>query len=184
MMNIVRGSALGLGAIVFAMVLAPAANAGCGEGVLKQDSSWRLRPDYSTAPLQLASFLSPSIVGLWYVKFISGGKLFDFGYNVWHSDGTEIFNSGGRAPATQNFCMGVWKKTGASSYKLLHPTFSYDASTGKLNARVTLHETVTLAAGGNSFHGTFTIDVYDPTAGTKLLQQVTGTITASRVTVD
>ena len=183
MKNIIRGSALCLGAIVFGVALAPAANAGCGEGLLKQDSSWIARPYYSAAPLQLAS-TSPSIVGLWYVKLFSGRKLFDFGYNVWHSDGTEIFNSGGRAPATQNFCMGVWKKTGPLTYKLNHPTFSYDATTGKLNARLTLREFIKLDASGNSFKGTFTVDVFDPATGTTLLQSVKGFITATRVTAD
>jgi hypothetical protein len=183
MKNIIRGSVLSLGAIVIAMALAPAANAGCGVGLLKQDSSWIARPDYSTAPLQLASLTSPSIVGLWYEKFFSGGKLFDFGYAAWHSDGTEILNSGGRAPDTQNFCMGVWKQTGKFTYKLNHPTFSYDSS-GKLNGRVTLHEFVILSSAGDSFHGTFTIDVFDPATGTTLLQSVKGFIKATRITAD
>jgi hypothetical protein len=66
---------------------------------------------------------SPSIVGLWSFQFISKGNAagtpsipdgaqVDFGYSQWHSDGTELLNSGSRAPATENFCMGVWQKTG------------------------------------------------------------------------
>jgi hypothetical protein len=183
MKSIIPGLVLSLGAIVLSTALAPTASAGCGDMQLKQESSWRTGGEYGGGPLQLVSS-APTIVGLWSVKFMSGGKLFDFGYNVWHSDGTEIFNSGGRSPATQNFCLGVWKKTGASSYKLLHPTFSYDASTGKLNGRVTIHESVTLAANGNSFKGPFEIDIYDPTNGTTLLQSVKGTVTASRITVN
>jgi len=183
MKNIVRGSALSLGAIVLATAFAPAASAGCGDMLLK-DSSWKVRSDYGAGALQLVSLTAPTVVGLWSEKFISGGKLFDFGYSVWHSDGTELLNSGGRAPATQNFCVGVWKQTGKSTYKLFHPTFSYDATTGKLNARVVIHETVTVAAGGNSFKGPFEIDIYDPAKGTTLLQSVKGTVTATRVTVD
>src|SRR5580704_2977875 len=30
-----------------------------------------------------------------------------FGYAQFHSDGTEFYNSGGFAPATQNYCLGV-----------------------------------------------------------------------------
>src|SRR3982074_1334258 len=62
------------------------------------------------------SDLAP-IVGLWKFKFVSkdspgipDGAVIDEGYVTWHSDGTEIMNSG-RAPSTGNFCMGVWKKT-------------------------------------------------------------------------
>ena len=183
--KIISGLALSLGAIALTAAVAPAANAGCGPALLKQDSSWLERPDYGASALQPASLTSasPSMVGMWAVKFVSGGKLFDFGYSVWHSDGTEILNSGGRAPATQNFCLGVWKQTGAATYKLYHPTFSYD-STGKMNARVTIHEDVTLGGAGKNFRGTFEIDVYDPTKGTTLLQTITGDITGSRIAVD
>src|ERR1700730_2855801 len=33
-----------------------------------------------------------SIVGLWHVLFVSGGQPFDEGFDIWHSDGTEILN--------------------------------------------------------------------------------------------
>jgi hypothetical protein len=53
-----------------------------------------------------------------------------------------------------------------------------------LNARVTLHEFVILSSTGDSFHGTFTIDVFDPATGTTLLQSVKGFIKATRITAD
>ena len=183
MNSFVRGLAFSLGAVLAASAFTPAARAGCGDVQLKQDSAWRLRDAEGAGALQLAT-TGPSIVGMWDEKFISGGKLFDFGYSVWHSDGTEILNSGSRAPATQNFCLGVWKQTGTSTFKLYHLALSYDSTSGKLNARVTIHETVKLATDGNSFAGTFEIDVYDPVKGTTLLQKVDGTIKATRVTVD
>jgi hypothetical protein len=43
----------------------------------------------------------------------------DSGYVQWHSDGTEIMNSG-RPPQNGDFCLGVWEKTGRSRYKLNH----------------------------------------------------------------
>ena len=59
-----------------------------------------------------------SIVGLWQVTFTSkgtsgipDGTVVDAGYATWHSDGTEIMNSG-RPPITGSFCMGVWKQVG------------------------------------------------------------------------
>jgi len=177
-----RGLALGLGAVAAVSVLAPIARAGCGDVQLKQDSAWHMGDEGGAGALRLAA-TGPTIVGMWNEKFFSGGKLFDFGYSVWHSDGTEILNSGSRAPATQNFCLGVWKQTGASTYKLRHLALSYDASTGKLNARVAIHESVTLAADGNSFAGPFEIDVYDPNKGT-LLQKVSGNVKATRIAVD
>ena len=54
-----------------------------------------------------------SIVGMWSFNMTPTAGPGDFGYQQWHSDGTELMNSGGRAPATQNFCMGVWRQTGA-----------------------------------------------------------------------
>ena len=58
------------------------------------------------------------IVGFWNVEFVLGdGTVVDHGFAQWHSDGTEIMNSGSRPPATSNFCLGVWRKSGPSSYK-------------------------------------------------------------------
>jgi hypothetical protein len=34
---------------------------------------------------------------------------------VWHSDGTEIMNSS-RSAQDENFCLGVWKRTGERTY--------------------------------------------------------------------
>ena len=178
----IRGSVLSLGAVIVATLAAPMANAGCGDALLKQESSWLPRPNSGAASLQLASLTTaPSIVGMWDVKFVSGGKQIDFGYSVWHSDGTEFLNSGGRAPSTQNYCLGVWKKTGALTYKLNHLALSYDTS-GTLNARVHIRELVTLSSSGNSYSGPFTINAFDLKG--KLLQHVTGTITGKRITVD
>jgi hypothetical protein len=184
MMNVLRRFILSFAGCVAVIALAPTVHAGCGDGLPNQDLRRRPQADEKTGPFQEISFKAPTIVGLWNEKFHSGGKLFDFGYSVWHSDGTEILNSGGRAPSTQNFCLGVWKQTGSLSYTLTHPTFSYDATTGKMNARVTIHEKVSLSADGNSFSGPFEIDVYDPSNGTTLLQKVTGNITATRIVPD
>jgi hypothetical protein len=72
-----------------------------------------------TRDLNFASAFRPaSIVGMWDTQFISEGNttltppipdgaVIDFGYVQWHGEGTELFNSGSRAPATQNFCMGA-----------------------------------------------------------------------------
>ena len=74
---------------------------------------------------------SASIVGFWHVLFTSGGQPFDEGYDVWHSDGTEILNDNAPpAPANGggNFCMGVYEKTGPGAFKLKHPFWLMDAN--------------------------------------------------------
>jgi hypothetical protein len=75
-----------------------------------------------------------AIVGFWKFTFVSqnnpgipDGTVLEVGYAQWHSDGTEITNSS-RSPATGNFCLGVWKKTGPSSFKLNHFALSFDLS--------------------------------------------------------
>src|ERR1700722_1288370 len=109
---------------------------------------------------------SASIVGMWSFQFISMGNTthnpsipdgaqLDFGYNQWHSDGTEILNSGGRSPAQENFCLGVWQKTGHATYQLNHFALNYDPATGIMLGRISVVETVTLSAGGTGYSGTF-----------------------------
>jgi hypothetical protein len=135
----------------------------------------------------------PSIVGLWQVQLVSKGNtshnpaipdgtLLDFGFSEWHPDGTEILNSGMRAPATGNFCLGVWKKIATESFELNHFALGYDATTGDLTSVSSIHEAVNLSAGGNSYTGTFAIDVYDPMGNH--LDHVGGTTNGTRVTVD
>ena len=75
-----------------------------------------------------------SIVGFWHVVFTSegttnppipDGAVVDNGFAQWHSDQTEIMNSS-RPPATGNFCLGVWEKTGRSTYVLNHFALSFN----------------------------------------------------------
>jgi hypothetical protein len=116
---------------------------------------------------------------MWKVVLTAGGGTFDWGYSQWHGDGTEILNSGSRAPASENFCLGVWKKVGHSNYKLSHYALSYNPSTGILDATVIIHESVTLDHSGNNLTGTFTADI-SPVGGQPI--HVEGTIAGTRVT--
>jgi len=102
------------------------------------------------------------------------------GFSQWHSDGTEILNSS-RPPATSNFCLGVWEKTGRSTYKLNHFALSSDLN-GNLIGLANIREDVTLDASGNNYSGTFSIDQYDLAGNT--LAHIVGNISASRITVD
>jgi hypothetical protein len=97
-----------------------------------------------------------------------------------HSDGTENLNSS-RPPATSNFCLGVWEKTGASTYKLNHFALSSDLS-GNMIGPANIREDVTLDAHGTGYTGIFSIDQYD-TSG-NLLVHIVGEVKATRITVD
>ncbi|HUB83731.1 MAG TPA: hypothetical protein VMB03_33265 [Bryobacteraceae bacterium] len=136
---------------------------------------------------------SASIVGMWNVQFISMGNTkhnpsipdgaqLDFGYVVWHNDGTEFMNSGGRPPSVQNFCMGVYAETGRYTYTLTHFALNYNATTGAWVGKTLIAESITLSAGGTKYSGTVTITSFD-TNGNQT-DQVTGQVSANRITVD
>ncbi len=156
---------------------------------LESVSSASLARDLSSASNQS----NASIVGMWSIQFLSEGNtthnpsipdgaMIDFGYNQWHSDGTEILNSGARSPAQENFCLGVWQKTGHSTYLLNHFALNYDATTGVMIGKISIVEMVTLSPGGTSYSGTFVYTVFD-TKGNKT-DRLTGQVTAERITVD
>ena len=102
------------------------------------------------------------------------------GFAQWHSDGTEILNSS-RPPATSNFCLGVWEKTGPSSFKLNHFALSSDLN-GNMIGPANIRESVTLGPQGTTYAGTFSIDQYD-TSG-NLLAHIVGEVKATRITAD
>ncbi len=128
-----------------------------------------------------------SIVGFWSFQFVAEGNatipdgtVLGTGFKQWHGDGTEIENTS-RPPATQSFCLGVWKKTGGATYVLNHFALSWDLNNhfvGPTNIR----EEVTVAHGGQTYSGTRTVDQFD-TSG-NLLAHITGDVTATRITVD
>ena len=126
-------------------------------------------------------------MGFWHVKFVSegttgipDGTVIDTGFSQWHTDGTEILNSS-RPPATSNFCLGVWEKTGRSTYKLNHFALSSDLN-GNLIGPANIREDVTLDASGNGYSRTFSIDQFDLHGST--LAHIVGHISATRITVD
>jgi hypothetical protein len=173
-----------LSSLALITLLAGSAKAGCGDQPEPKGDTlqWKLKP---------AAFVpvdkdNDPIVGMWKVQFTSGGTTIDFGYSLWHSDGTEIMNSGGHTPTTQNFCLGVWAKTAHDSYQVNHIALSYvpspDPPYGTLAATVNIREYVTLDRTGNTFSGTFTIDIV-PVSGTGP-PQIAGSITGQRVTVN
>jgi hypothetical protein len=182
-----------VGLACMAAVALPQTALACGVPALTGTSATKIAPELS-APANLAPANDGygygsndgfrwegerTMIGLWSFKFTANGNTVDFGYVQWHSDGTELMNSGGRAPATENFCMGVWRQTAPARFHLNHVALSYD-TTGTLNARVVIKEDVTVDAGGQTFSGSFTLDVYDPKTN-GLLQHIAGQATGQRI---
>jgi hypothetical protein len=186
-----RAITLTFGVALLTTVLASTATAGCGSYDPQQPRSYNLESNADQSQSDTGSSDnryrngSHSIVGMWKVSFTAtdGSGFSDFGYAHLHSDGTEFLNSGSRAPATQNYCLGVWQKTGYRSYQLNHFALSYDFSTGVLNGKVSIREKIALDPGGDTFRGTFLIDVYDP-KGATIVAHFEGKLTGTRVTVD
>jgi len=188
------------GTLVLAGVMAVNAGAQCGasDGPLTSNTATALlmhsaptkaatTTTSAPAPSTQVAPVGAPIVGFWHVKFISKGTGFipdgtvvDMGFSQWHSDGTEILNSS-RPPATSNFCLGVWAKTGPSTYKLNHFALSSDLN-GNMIGPANIREDVTLDAHGTGYSGTFSISQYD-TSG-NLLVQIVGEVKATRITVD
>jgi hypothetical protein len=196
-----------LQALAVGVALASTASAGCGD-VSSLQPPFQFAPPLTMAMAVHATpsgssamnssgngtFATASPVGMWNIQFISQGNggqnppipdgaLIDFGYAQWHSDGTEIMNSGGHAANTGNFCLGVWVRSGMFTYEVNHFALSYDGTSGALVNKINIREQITLDPSGNQFSGTFTINIFNA-AGTQQVDQIAGTIAATRVTVD
>ena len=201
MKTIFRMMSVTLGLFFAATVLALSANAQCGatdewsattsaNRLLQSAGAFRSAPQLAAMQLPVkpdVEGFGVTIVGLWHVKFVSEGTGFipdgtviDMGFAQWHSDGTEILNSS-RPPATSNFCLGVWERTGRFTYKLNHFALSSDLN-GNLIGPANIRENVTLAGDGKSYSGTFSIDQFDQKGNN--LAHITGKISAARLTVD
>src|ERR1700730_3332105 len=174
------------------MCFASQAAAQCGSFVSShvetvQPQLWDGQPQFTDASFTQQGGEGDHIVGFWKAKFVSEGSsgipdgtLIDSPFVQWHDDGTEIMNST-RVPATGNYCMGVWRKTGKLDYQLNHFGLSFDTS-GNFVGPAQIREEINLDEKTDQYSGNFKIDQYDP-AG-KLLQEIVGQVTAKRVTVD
>ena len=187
-----------LGVVLLMTMLAPWANAACGDaskfGVPLHRQSW-----HSSDPLHPGSFLtiaedSDPIVGMWHVTFTAKGNPngppdctpIDNALVTWHSDRTEIMNSA-RPPQDGDFCMGVWKKMGKNTYKLNHfAWFANDTSNpggvGNPTGPTRILQQITLSEDGTQYSGTFALDAYD-TSGTQIAH-IVGVIAATRININ
>lgn len=138
-----------------------------------------------------------AIVGVWKFEMLAkstaknknpmpDGTLIDFGTQAWHSDGTELLNSGIRNPADGNFCQGVWEQLAPRTFKLHHLPLAW--ASGAYIGPVKMTMIVTVDEYGDDFHGIFSQTLFQAsaTAGHEFDESspvvtVTGTITASRL---
>src|SRR5689334_6846480 len=159
---------------------AQSSNMGCGSYSLPNSSA-----SFKPASLEMVSendSVGAPITGFWKVQLsLPDGTVIDDGYTTWHADGTEILNSS-RPPISGNFCMGVWKRTGRSTYKLNHFAMGWDPTGTIFIGPTNLKEEVVLNRTHNSYAGTFTVDQYDTNGN--VIGHVAGNVTAQRITVD
>ena len=188
--------ALTLGLLLIAVTLTTTANASCGEKIYPtlRRQLWNLGT-FPPGSLLLASEDADAIVGMWHVTFTAQGNNggppdgtpIDNSLITWHSDGTELMNSGRPAQDGQ-FCMGVWKKTGRLKYKVNHIAWAGNDTTnaptgiGNPTGPTRFVEDVTLSPDGQNYTGTFTLDAYD-TSG-NLVAHIVGVMNGRRITVD
>jgi hypothetical protein len=187
-----KGTALGLAAFGALAIAAPSAWAGCGDVASKSPAMFDKGQSGDARLIRVATGVTPatpaSIVGLWSIQLTAGGQQVDFGYSEWHSDGTEIMNSGGHPASTGNFCLGVWAQTGPNSYHLNHFALAYNPTNwqspgGGLMAKINLTEDVVLDPRSNRFTGSFHQEGYDPTTGAVIpMFHAVGQITGQRIT--
>ncbi len=195
-----------VGLVLVGTILTATASAECLSYLPKHKAGVVVSPQsWSGATFRPASLLmisehdsdDVSIVGFWKVTFTAKGNTegppdgtpIDSGFVQWHSDGTEIMNSG-RPPQNGNICLGVWEKTGRSRYKLNHfangnvidPT--NPTAIGPPGGPTQIVEDIILSRDGNHYVGMFTLDAYDtPANGNKLLAHIIGVVTATRITI-
>ncbi|MGB8341377.1 MAG: hypothetical protein WCE51_07305 [Chthoniobacterales bacterium] len=118
-----------------------------------------------------------SIVGLWNVHYFVGTAQIFETYDQWHSDGLE-FEVNSIAPGA--VCQGTFKQMDNGTVQLYHVIYTYDAS-GVFNGRILETQTNTVSADGKTYGGSFDQKVYDLNGN--FLSEVTGTVTATRITV-
>ena len=149
--------------------------------------------------IRISDSAERSIVGLWKFEMISkstathtnpmpDGTLIDFGTAAWHADGTELQISGIRNPADGDVCQGVWQRVDDATFVLNHYAMAW--TNGTYTGPVNIRARVTVDPTGNHYSGMFATVVYlaTPVAGHEfdqntILASITGTFTASRVTL-
>jgi hypothetical protein len=111
------------------------------------------------------------IVGLWQVVMTDTQLgVIDFGFQQFHSDGTEFMTSGGVPPTIGNVCIGAWERGAGGVIRLVHVGWNFDPVLGLgLGVMPTgyfyLEVTLRTNSRGTAYSGTFRAASYDLGAG-------------------
>jgi hypothetical protein len=132
-----------------------------------------VRPGAALAPAAAAqgggSNGGGPIVGLWQVLMTafpgtSNEFVFDFAFQQFHSEGTELMISGGVPPGIGNVCVGAWERGAGGVIRLRHMTWNFvggevlgDLPTGYFLLDVTLRTN----SQGTAYSGTWKAASYD-----------------------
>lgn len=185
MSRIVKNAAFSILAVLCFAIVPTFANAACGiYGAPGSKAAIKL-PAIAHADFDFFPDRNQSIVGLWHVIYTAPDQsVFNDTFDSWHADGTET-ESAFFAPASGNVCMGVWRQLGSGVVRLHHVGWLFNPSTPTANATnyFTLDQENTVAPDGKSYTGTFTFKTWN-LDGTPTGVEVTGTIAATRITVD
>jgi hypothetical protein len=193
--HLFRGAST-LVAVASLLFVAANAKASCGSfsqlgaGKLVHPASW----DTQSGPAHSTEAGEASIVGMWHVTFTAKGNSegppdntpIDNAIIVWHSDRTEIMNSG-RPAQDGDFCMGVWEEVGRCHYKLNHfawmgnDTTNAPGGIGNPTGPTRITEDVTVSPDGKHYSGTFTLDAYDTSFN--LTTHIVGVLNGTRITM-
>jgi hypothetical protein len=114
-----------------------------------------------------------SIVGQWQVVMTAFPRtanefVFDFGFQQFHADGTELMISGGVPPTIGNVCIGAWEREAGGVIRLKHMTWNWagnevlgDLPTGYFFLEVALRTN----SQGTVYAGTWRAASFDLGAG-------------------
>ena len=177
--------------VALSTVLAGSAQAQCGAARSGPPAMLLASREYRVSAAVRARVVEPAsrervaklIVGLWDVKFISDGALYDEGFDQYHDDGLEMMIDA-VPPSSGNACLGVWTQS-HSTIKLKHPFWIFDVAGVNVIGRGLILEEITLDRGGDSYTGTFSFQFRDldgnPLSG---MPDVSGTLDAERITTE
>jgi hypothetical protein len=132
------------------------------------------------AVFQNVATTEPTIVGLWKSTLTASGGQNCEEFAQWFADGNDV-SVGSAVPAFGNVSTGTWKRVGPLTYRLRRVSWTWSFG-GFLTGTLTLLETLRLSSNGNAFFGTFTAFSFD--ADGNAGQQLSGTINATRITVE
>lgn len=167
--------AMGLNSLAVASCGDSLAAMASGKAIVSSSMAKQLAASTTTADSN-----NSSIVGLWYMQFISGGVAIQEAFQNWNAGGTEVHNPN-VDPRGSNMCLGTWVTTPGGTFKLVHRAWNYDTN-GNFLGTIHVSETVYLTHNGNVQTGSFKLDFYDPDGN--FVTEVAGSVRARRIQVE